>query len=70
MKTSVRAIMIKAKECLIKGDNISASNNLNIGLVILSQLTLNGVTQTEGASVDRWKERFWYELEENGLIED
>ena len=28
---------------------------------------LDGVTHVDGTSVDRWKERFWYELEENEL---
>lgn len=70
MKTNVRAIMIKAKECLIKGDTKMAADQLNRGIATLAQMTMDGVTHVEGASVDRWKERFWYELEENELMED
>jgi hypothetical protein len=33
-------------------------------------MTQEGVVNTEGATVDRWKERFWFELESNNLMED
>lgn len=70
----IRNLMISAKECLIKGDTKTAAEQLNRGIAHLGQLTLDGYHGTEcwieGASIDRWKERFWYELEENGLLED
>jgi hypothetical protein len=69
MKTNVRAIMINAKECLVKGDTKMASDHLNRGIATLAQMTIDGVTHVDGTSVDRWKERFWYELEENELLE-
>jgi hypothetical protein len=52
------------------GNKAVASDNLNRGIIVLSRLTQEGVANTEGASVDRWKERFWFELEVNDLIED
>jgi hypothetical protein len=69
MKTSVAELMIKAKASLLKGDNESASNFLNMGIGVLGKLTLEGETRTDGVSVDRWKERFWFLLEESGLME-
>ena len=62
--------MSNAKDALTRGNRELASDNLNTGIVILSRLTINGVTHTEGASVDRWKERFWQALEDNDLMED
>jgi hypothetical protein len=70
MKANVKELMMNAKEALSKGNREIASDNLNIGIVVLARLTQEGVENTEGASVDRWKERFWFELEVNDLIED
>lgn len=70
MKANVKELMMNAKEALSKGNNKVASDNLNIGIVVLARLTQEGVKNTEGATVDRWKERFWFELEVNDLIED
>jgi hypothetical protein len=70
MKANVKELMMNAKEALSKGNKKIASNNLNIGIVVLARLTQEGVKNTEGATVDRWKERFWFELEVNDLIED
>ena len=70
MKANVKELMMNAKEALSKGNKKIASNNLNIGIVVLARLTQEGVVNTEGATVDRWKERFWFELEVNDLIED
>ena len=70
MKANVKELMMNAKEALVMGNKAVASDNLNIGIVVLARLTQEGVENTEGASVDRWKERFWFELEVNDLIED
>jgi hypothetical protein len=68
--TNVKELMMNAKAALAKGNKEIASDNLNIGILILARMTQEGVTNTEGASVDRWKERFWFELESNDLMED
>jgi hypothetical protein len=66
---NVKRLMENAKEALVKGDMLVAANNLNMGIGILGKLTLDGVEKVDGASVDRWKERFWFQLEENDLLE-
>ena len=66
---NVKRLMENAKEALVKGDKLVASKNLNMGIGILGKLTLDGVEKVDGASVDRWKERFWFQLEENDLLE-
>jgi hypothetical protein len=68
--TNVKELMMNAKAALAKGNKEIASDNLNIGILILARMTQEGVTNTEGATVDRWKERFWFELESNDLMED
>jgi hypothetical protein len=70
MKTNVKELMMNAKEALSKGTRSIASDNLNKGIIILARMTQEGVVNTEGATVDRWKERFWFELESNNLMED
>lgn len=70
MKANVKELMMNAKEALAKGNKEIASDNLNTGILVLARMTQEGVTNTEGATVDRWKERFWFELEVNDLIED
>ena len=70
MKMNVKEWMMNAKEALVKGNREVASDNLNTGIVVLARLTQMGETHTEGATVDRWKERFWFELESNDLMED
>ncbi len=67
---NVATLMSNAKEALLKGNVKIASDNLNKGIIALSQLTLEGIDRTEGTTVDRWKERFWFELESNDLMED
>ena len=69
MKVSVKALMMSAKEELLKGNKMVASDLLNMGIGYLGKLTMEGVEVTDGATVDRWKERFWFQLEENDLIE-
>ena len=68
--TNVAQLMTNAKEALAKGNREIASDNLNKGIGILSKLTIEGVVRTEGTTVDRWKERFWFTLETNELMED
>jgi hypothetical protein len=68
--TNVKELMMNAKAALAKGNKEIASDNLNTGILILARMTQEGVTNTEGATVDRWKERFWFELESNDLMED
>jgi hypothetical protein len=70
MKANVKELMMNAKAALAKGNKEIASDNLNTGILVLARMTQEGVTNTEGATVDRWKERFWFELEVNDLIED
>lgn len=70
MKANVKELMMNAKAAVVMGNKVVASDNLNRGIIVLSRLTQEGVENTEGASVDRWKERFWFELEVNDLIED
>jgi hypothetical protein len=70
MKANVKELMMNAKESLTKGKTQDAKDFLNIGIVVLARMTQEGVTHTEGSSVDRWKERFWFELESNELMED
>lgn len=70
MKANVKELMMNAKEALSKGNKEIASDNLNTGIMVLARMTQEGTAHTEGASVDRWKERFWFELESNDLMED
>ena len=67
---NVAKLMEKSREAILKGNLNIASENLNKGIIALSQLTLEGVSHVDGASVDRWKERFWFQLETNNLIEE
>ncbi|CAB4159408.1 hypothetical protein UFOVP699_144 [uncultured Caudovirales phage] len=69
MKVSVKALMMNAKEELLKGNKRVAGDLLNMGIGYLGKLTMEGVEATDGATVDRWKERFWFQLEVNDLIE-
>ncbi len=66
---NVKELMMNAKNALLTGNMKIASDNLNMGIVVLARLTQEGTVKTQGASVDRWKERFWFELEINGLLE-
>lgn len=70
MKANVKELMLNAKTALVMGNKLVASDNLNTGILVLARMTQEGITNTEGASVDRWKERFWFELETNDLMED
>ncbi len=70
MKANVKELMMNAKASLTKGHTQEAKDFLNIGILVLARLTQEGVVNTEGATVDRWKERFWFELESNDLMED
>jgi hypothetical protein len=67
---NVAQLMTNAKEALAKGNLEIASDNLNKGIGILSKLTIEGVERIDDATVDRWKERFWFVLETNELMED
>ena len=67
---NVAKLMEKSREAILNGNLNIASENLNKGIIALSQLTLEGVSHVDGASVDRWKERFWFQLETNNLIEE
>jgi hypothetical protein len=67
---NVAELMERAKAAIEKGNLDVASENLNRGIIALSQLTLEKVSHVDGASVDRWKERFWFQLETNDLIEE
>jgi len=67
---NVAKLMENAKAAIEKGNLNVASNNLNRGIIALSQLTLEKVSHVDGASVDRWKERFWFQLEVNNLLEE
>lgn len=66
---NVKKIMESAKAALVKGEKEMAADFLNKGIGLLGNLTQNGVERVDGASVDRWKERFWFQLEENDLLE-
>jgi hypothetical protein len=66
---NVKRIMESAKAALVKGEKEVAADFLNKGIGLLGTLTQRGVEKVDGASVDRWKERFWFQLEENELIE-
>ena len=68
-KVSVKELMENAKASLMNNDKEGAANFLNKGIGILGTLTMRGVEATDGASVDRWKERFWFQLEVNDLLE-
>ena len=70
MKANVKELMMNAKSALVMGNKKVASDNLNRGIIVLARMTQEGTLNTEGASIDRWKERFWFELEVNDLIED
>ena len=61
-----------ARAFLKAGKRQEASDLLNFGILQLAEATLEGVpqdTMVEGATIDRWKERFWFELEANNLME-
>lgn len=67
--TNVSALVSNAKDALTRGNRGEASDLLNMSLVKLSQLTLEGETHTDGATVDRWKERVWQLLEDWDMME-
>jgi len=69
MKANVKELMLNAKTALVMGNKAVASDHLNRGIIVLARLTQEGVENTQGASIDRWKERFWFELESNDLLE-
>ncbi len=61
-----------ARAFLKAGKRQEASDLLNLGILQLAEATLEGAPQdtvVEGATIDRWKERFWFELEANDLME-
>ena len=61
-----------ARAFLKAGKRQEASDLLNLGILQLAESTLEGVPQdtvVEGATIDRGKERFWFELEVNDLME-
>jgi len=61
-----------ARKLLKEGKREEASELLNFGIYQLAFATLNGVPHdrmVEGATIERWKERFWFELESNDLME-
>jgi hypothetical protein len=66
---NVKQIMESAKAALVKGEREAAADFLNKGIGLLSNLTQKGVEKVDGASIDRWKERFWFQLEDNQLLE-
>jgi hypothetical protein len=66
---NVKQIMENAKAALVKGEKEAAADFLNKGIGLLGNLTQKGVEKVDGASIDRWKERFWFQLEENELLE-
>jgi hypothetical protein len=66
---NVKEIMVSAKVALEKGEREEAASFLNKGIGFLGTLTQAGVEKVDGATVDRWKERFWFQLEENDLLE-
>ena len=70
MKANVKELMMNAKTALVQGNKKVASDYLNMGIAILGRLTIEGTTNVSGATTDRWKERFWFELETNDLMED
>lgn len=67
---NVAKLMENAKAALLTGNTEAAADNLNKGIGLLGKLTLEGIQSVDGASVDRWKERFWFQLETNDLLED
>ena len=67
---NVSNLMSNAKVALTQGNKEIAGDFINKGIITLSKLTMEGVANVDGATVDRWKERFWFELEVNDLIED
>jgi hypothetical protein len=67
---NVSALVSNAKDALTRGNKKGASDLLNFSLIKLSELTIEGQTHVDNASVDRWKERVWQLLEENDLIEE
>lgn len=61
-----------ARKLLKEGKREEASEILNFGILKLAESTLEGIPQdtvVEGATIDRWKERFWFELESHDLLE-
>ncbi len=61
--------MASAMVALEKAEKQAAADFLNKGIGLLGTLTQRGVDKVNGASIDRWKERFWFQLEENQLLE-
>ena len=59
-----------AKSYLKEGKIDQADRMLDLCIVHLSKLTLQGVTEVEGASVDLWKTRVWTAVEKAGLLPD
>ena len=66
---NVKQIMESAKAALVNGEKEAAADLLNKGIGLLGTLTQRGVERVDGTSIDRWKERFWFQLEENELLE-
>ena len=62
-----------ARKFLKEGKRQEASDLLNFGIYQLANACLQGIPQNtvvEGATIDRWKERFWFELESHDLLEE
>jgi hypothetical protein len=59
-----------ANELLKENQLEEANEYLDRCLVVLAKATSNNQNELAGVRVELWKERVWYALENNGLLND
>jgi negative regulator of replication initiation len=59
-----------ANELLKENQFEQANEYLDKCLVVLAKATSNNQNELAGVRVELWKERVWYALENNGLLND
>ena len=64
--TNYKKIRLYLKEGRIK----EAEELLNWGIARLANVSIEGIKIIDKVDVDLWKDRYWFELENHGLLED
>jgi hydrogenase maturation factor len=73
MKTPKNPITVNYKKIrmLLKEGNIrEAEELLNWGIAYLANATFRGIQTIDKVDVDLWKDRYWFEIENHGLLDD
>lgn len=63
--TNYKKIRLYLKEGRIK----EAEELLNWGIARLANISIEGIKIIDKVDVDLWKDRYWFELENHGLLE-